>query len=112
MDVTYPNATLLWSKVAWTLWAIWSYVQPHPRSSQMRYAIPMRAALWSGGKVKPAVLAAKVQGWKPRRVRVVDYSSRLPPALRGSADGAVHQMGGRRPSRVGVQGTVSLHRSR
>ena len=30
-------------------------------------------------------------------------------SARGSANGAVHEMGGRRPSRVGVQGTVSLH---
>ena len=48
------NATLIWSKVAWMCWAIWSYVQPHPRSSQMRRPIPMRAASWSGGQVKPA----------------------------------------------------------
>jgi hypothetical protein len=53
MDVTCPNVTPLESKSEWTCWAIWSYVQPHPRSSQMRCAIPMMASSWSGGQVKP-----------------------------------------------------------
>jgi len=54
MDPTCPNVIFLGSKVAWTWSAICCGVQPHPRSSQIRCAIPIRASSWPGqglGKV-------------------------------------------------------------